>query len=183
MVMSVEGERNGGSSSSAAAEAFLTPQQNQALLLLGDGMAISEVAKKLGVHRATVYRWLKSDPPFRAAYNAWQVEQRESCRAMLLQCAQRASQRIAECVNVDSGLALRLVKSLGMLSAGEPLPIDPKTVKQVIRLEEMEEKSALERRWDEQFDGGRPDANALLAALRRFGPSAGDAKAQANPAK
>ena len=66
----------------------LPQEQRLALGLMTIGKPIREAAEMAGVNRGTVYRWIKSDPQFRAAYNAWQLEQRESCRVRLLSGAE-----------------------------------------------------------------------------------------------
>ena len=74
----------------------LTAEQQGALGMITQGISIREAGEQLGIHRATIYRWLKANPYFRAAYNAWQLEQQESCRAALLKAAEEAVVRVVK---------------------------------------------------------------------------------------
>jgi hypothetical protein len=128
----------------------LPEEQRLALAIMTAGKPIREAAEAVGVHRGTVYRWIKSDPQFRAAYNARQLEQRESCRARLLRGAEDAVGRILECVGSDSKLAFALAKELGFFKAPNSQAIDPKQAQHEIVLERWEEEAQLDRRMLEQ---------------------------------
>jgi uncharacterized protein YerC len=52
--------------------------QELALAALRKGRTFRQAAQAAGVSRPTIYRWVQSDPHFRAAYNAWKQEQTES---------------------------------------------------------------------------------------------------------
>src|SRR5271170_102952 len=56
----------------------LGPKQQAALELICSGQTLAEAARVTGVARSTLYRWVKQDPVFRAAYNQWQDEMDES---------------------------------------------------------------------------------------------------------
>jgi hypothetical protein len=124
----------------------LLPEQERALLLLAEGKSIPKVAETVGVHRATVYRWITADPCFRAAYNAWQLEQRESFRAVLLNSAEKAVERVATMVDHDHQFAWKVAKELGMLRSPENLYTDPRQVEREIEIERLEEEARLEQR-------------------------------------
>jgi transposase-like protein len=96
----------------------LPDEQQRALALLSNGEPIRMAADKTGVNRGTVYRWIKAGAHFRAAYNAWQQEQRESCRLGLLKCAEQAVARIALRIQYDEDLAFKLAKELGLFKGG-----------------------------------------------------------------
>lgn len=61
--------------------------QEAALAALRAGSTFRNAAEVAGVGRCTIYRWMQSDPHFRAAYNVWKLEQRESARGRLLKLA------------------------------------------------------------------------------------------------
>lgn len=52
----------------------LTPQQDQAVLLLATGATITEAAQKIAVDRSTVSRWHSRDPWFRHAVTEVRAE-------------------------------------------------------------------------------------------------------------
>jgi AcrR family transcriptional regulator len=121
----------------------LTADQQKALALLTEGTSIRQAAAALKVNRGTVYRWLKCDPFFRAAYNAWQMEHRESCRAVLMKCAEKAVARIAQRVEFDENLALKVARELGLFSKPQVLATDPARVEREIEFEAKEQEAAL----------------------------------------
>ncbi len=51
----------------------MSPQQQVAIEQLVAGKSLVASATSAGVTRLTLYRWLKSDPVFTAAYNAWRA--------------------------------------------------------------------------------------------------------------
>ena len=102
----------------------LTHRQQKAVALIGEGQSIKVVGQTIGADPGTVYRWIRSDAHFRAAYNACQLEQRESCRAALLKCAERAVTRITRGVDIDPDLAFKVVKEMGLLRRRR-LPVRP----------------------------------------------------------
>jgi AcrR family transcriptional regulator len=127
-------------------EETLSAPQQQALVLIGEGKPIQAVAKEVGVNRGTIYRWMKSDAYFRAAYNAWQVEQWESCRAALLKCGQKAVAKILDVVDHDRDIAWKVVRELGLFKGSHQMQTDPRRVRQEIEIEELEEDARLEQR-------------------------------------
>ena len=46
---------------------ILTPIHEQVLALIAAGSTISDAAESAGIHRNTIYNWLRSDPRFRCA--------------------------------------------------------------------------------------------------------------------
>ena len=48
----------------------LTPQQEQVLALISAGSSITVAAQSAGVHRNTIYNWLRSAPAFRLELSA-----------------------------------------------------------------------------------------------------------------
>lgn len=145
----------------------LSEEQQRALGLVTQGVSIREVGKQLGMHRGTIYRWLKTDPHFRAAYNAWQLEQQESCRAALMKAAEDAVKRVIGAIHVDHKLAWQVIKELGILSRHRPLTTDPSRVEMEIALEDHEEESVLLRRIEKEVDK-EPDLLSPRGDLARL---------------
>ena len=151
-------EKEGGRKVFRRLSESLSEDQQRALGLLTEGTPIREVGQQLGIHRGTIYRWLKSDPYFRAAYNAWQLEQQESCRAALIKAAERAVARVIEMIPVDAQLAWRVIKEMGILARPprRPLSTDPSRVEREIAVEDHEEESELLRRIEQELEGDLP---------------------------
>ncbi|HSU66257.1 MAG TPA: helix-turn-helix domain-containing protein [Tepidisphaeraceae bacterium] len=124
----------------------LPDEQQRALALLSEGRPIRETAQTVGINRGTLYRWIKADPRFRAAYNLWQLEQRESCRAGLLKCAESAVARVAMMVHSDQHLAFKVLKEMGLFRAGAKLKTEAEQVGRQIEIEELEEQTRLSAR-------------------------------------
>jgi hypothetical protein len=145
----------------------LSDEQQRALGLVTQGVSIREAGKQLGMHRGTIYRWLKTDPHFRAAYNAWQLEQQESCRAALMKAAEEAVTKVIENLRYDPRLAWQVIKELGIVSRAKPLAVDPTRVEMEIALEDHEEESVLLRRIEKEVDK-EPDLMSPRGNLARL---------------
>jgi hypothetical protein len=122
----------------------LPEKQQRALMLIAEGQPIREAAKTAGINRGTLYRWIKSDPHFRAAYNGWQMEQRESCRAGLLKVAETAVAKLVRSVDLDGHLAFKVVKELGLFGGATPLRLDPRQIEQEVEVESIESDNQLD---------------------------------------
>lgn len=131
----------------------LSAQQQAALAALCKGESIKQAAEAAGVNRGTLYRWLKVDARFRAAYNFWQQEHRESCRTGLLKCAEKAVARLNEAVDFDQRLAFQVVKELGLFSKVQMPNTDPELVQLEIEVEQLEAEERLGRRQLRQLMG------------------------------
>lgn len=129
----------------------LPPEQYKALGLITEGEPIRVAAQKVGVDRGTVYRWIRNDPRFRAAYNARQLEQRESCRVRLLAAADKAVDQIIERVKYDEKLAFALAKELGLFGAPKNQAVDPRRVRHEIILEQWAQEELMEKRCTQQL--------------------------------
>jgi transposase-like protein len=114
--------------------------------MIVDGKPFGEAAKEVGVNRTTLYRWMRLDPQFRAAYNVWQMEQREGCRAALLKCGQEAVAKISKVVSIDQDTAWKVTKEMGLFRDAPELPTDPAKVLREIEIEQIEEEDSLEQR-------------------------------------
>lgn len=127
----------------------LTPPQQTALAALSGGRTIRDAARSAGVHRMTVARWLRADPRFRAAYNAWRQELIDSTRSRLLRTAELAAAAIhKQIAKGDGRLALALLDRLGLAaeSAATAGAHDADLARDEIALEREERQQALHRR-------------------------------------
>ena len=139
-VRSADGKRSVGPA------AALSEAQVRALEMLMAGQTIAAAAAAANVDRGTVYRWIKFSPLFRAAYNAWQQEQRESCQAKLLECAQKAVDRVVTMVTLDHKLAFSVIKELGIFGPTRLAAIEPHDAGREIEIEQMEYERMLAQR-------------------------------------
>src|SRR5579859_2959704 len=88
-----------------------------------------DAAEAVGVHPNTIGNWLKTDPFFKAAYNAFLQETRNSVKGKLNSIAERAAQNVEKAVEEgDRKLSYQLLKDLGHLCRQPDLPTDPKLI-------------------------------------------------------
>ena len=115
--------------------------QELALAALRLGSTFRHAAEAAGVARPTIYRWMQTDPHFRAAYNAWKQEQGESARGRLLQLADEAVDVIANALRGnDRKAAVQVLKSAGALRPGRPQATDAKVVELQMDLRRFQEE-------------------------------------------
>ena len=127
------------STNSSAGEATvlqLSPAQYKAIEQLTAGQTVVASAAAAGVTRLTLYRWLKNDPAFQAAYNAWQHDAIATARGRLLAMTESAVTTVSQAVSAgDAKTALTILKSLGLLGVPTPGSTDPSEVERKQRLE------------------------------------------------
>jgi hypothetical protein len=94
----------------------LSGAQETALAALREGQTFVAAAQRAGVARATVYRWVQSDPHFQAAYNLWQRELAESARVRLLKLTDKAVEVIEKALaRNDEQVAMQMLRHTGVL--------------------------------------------------------------------
>ena len=163
----------------------LSAGQVQTLTLLMDGEPIREAAKKAGVGKTTLYRWIKEDPQFRAAYNAWLAEQREMDRFTLQRCGEKAVEKIHRMLDVDTKLALTVARELGLLKPRNYRATDPRRAHHEIALERWEEEELMDQRANRQLNSKRErmlhgTGHGRDHDRRRRGPQTGHCPAKSN---
>jgi transposase-like protein len=124
----------------------LSHRQQAALAALSNGRTIRDAAKSIGVNRNTVARWLRTDPRFRAAYNAWRQELIDSTRSRLLRTAELAAAAVhKQIAKGDGRLALALLDRLGLASDAAAVagPPDAEGARDEIAVERAEHSHAL----------------------------------------
>lgn len=108
----------------------LTAAQQLALHHLAAGASIRDAANKAGVGRRTLHRWMRDEPDFAAAYNAWRRELIDSARARALAMTDDALATIRHAIlGGDAYAALQLVRGMGVLREQKPGSDDPKLVR------------------------------------------------------
>lgn len=134
----------------------ISPSQEAALAALRTGSTFREAAEVAGVARPTIYRWMQNDPHFRAAYNAWKLEQGESARGRLLKLADQAVDVIEASLNLnDRKAAVQVLKTAGALRPGRREATDPKLLKMQMDL----------RRFQDEYRAARAMLEHLLTKM------------------
>ena len=123
----------------------LPDKQVQALEALKEGKSFIQASRAAGVNRSTLYRWLQSDPHFRAAYNLWQRELVESAQSRLLKLTDKAVDVVEKAlVRQDEKIAMQLLRETGALRPARKRLIDPK----LLQMQMMHQDSRREHRLD-----------------------------------
>jgi hypothetical protein len=113
------------------AKHFLSHRQRQAIPSILGAPSITEAARRSGVSRSQLYRWLRDDPYFRAELRRQSEECAAMARARLKGLAHTAADAWADCLrSKDERVKLAAAKSLFDLigkvpDAGEELPDAP----------------------------------------------------------
>jgi hypothetical protein len=126
--------------------ATLGVEQQTALELLLTGKSIAETARSAGVSRVAIYRWLKHDAAFQAAYNQWHDQLQESCRSRLQALTDKATDALEKALEAgDARAALQLLKGMGMIKERMPGPTEPEEVEKVLAMDEKRRELKLRR--------------------------------------
>jgi transposase-like protein len=124
----------------------LSPPQRLAIQMLTSGRTLVAAATAAGVNRTTLYRWLKGDPAFQAAYNAWQKDMRDTARGRILALSDLAINTVARAMTQgDTRAALRILQATGALNIDEPGSTDPTELRRLQELERTRTNSALRK--------------------------------------
>ncbi|MEZ5403924.1 MAG: helix-turn-helix domain-containing protein [Bryobacteraceae bacterium] len=102
----------------------LSPQQLNALQALAAGVSVSETARGTGIHRSTIYNWIRFIPEFRAALHLLKHEHAEQLQESLRGIGASAAQALRGLIeNPDVNPSVRLRASLAVVdrvSAAQP---------------------------------------------------------------
>jgi hypothetical protein len=107
------------------------------------GNTLSASASAAGVTRWTLHHWLRHDPRFQSAYNAWQLDAITRVRTKLLGMADAAADSVAKALPSDPRLAFSMLKALGTLDRTTPGSTNPEEVEQVMELERQKAEEKL----------------------------------------
>ena len=121
------------------AEGRIALRKQAALQSLASGASMNATAKQTGVNRCTIYRWLKEDPEFRAAYNEWENSVQQNGRKRLIALADKAIDSISDALPTQPKLAMELATKLKMFEpAPAAKPTDIEGARKEIQLEEQQ---------------------------------------------
>ena len=125
----------------------ITPQQERAIGLMASGKTATDAAAGVGVSRATLYRWMRDDPAFVAAWNAWQGDQRQATRAQLLGLSGEAVAAVRGAMQKGDGrLGLAMLKAMGLLAEQAVGSEDAELVGKQLDLARREEVLKVQKR-------------------------------------
>jgi hypothetical protein len=100
-----------------------------ALQALTAGKSFPEAAREAGVCRASVYRWMREDAEFRAAYNAWRQEAVESAQSRVM-LADKAVDTLDKALErEDRTVAMTILQKMGALRRPRRQSTDPEVLK------------------------------------------------------
>ncbi len=115
----------------------LRADQQVALESLLTGKSIAETARSAGVSRVAIYRWLKQDAAFQAAYNQWHDQLQESCRSRLQALTDKATDALEKALEAgDARTAMQLLKGMGMIKERASGPTDVEEVEHSLAVKE-----------------------------------------------
>jgi hypothetical protein len=127
-------------------EIVLAKEQQVVLEGLVVGKSVTEMSQAAGVNRTTIYRWMKHDPAFRAAYNQWHEQMIESGRSRLLMLVDTAADSLRKALEAgDSKAALELLRGMGVLKARAAGPTDAEEIRRLNDLERRRKEIELGR--------------------------------------
>jgi transcriptional regulator with XRE-family HTH domain len=117
-----------------------------ALIELAKGLSISRTAQRIGRSRATIYNWLRNDPRFTAAFNAWKSELSISARARLSVLYDKAIDSLDESLsNPDGKMAMKLLVGMGVIAPQQPDCEDAEEIALKHELDRMQRKAELRK--------------------------------------
>ncbi len=142
----VEGGTGGAAVGEAEVVRALRPEQQQAALeLMVSGTPVADAAKEIGVHRATVYAWLKKDAAFAAAHNQWQEQLEMETLSRVKMLMRKATDAVEKSLESGDGkLGLRFLERTGMVKERAVGPTEAAEVERERKVEKR--KKDLERR-------------------------------------
>jgi predicted DNA-binding transcriptional regulator AlpA len=165
---SSEHERSEGGEAPAVNEARelekkLGFDKSLVLRTLATGKSVAETSRLMGLSRMTIYRWLKKDADFRAAFNEWQNSVQLSVRARLLAMTDAAVDAVGNAVaKGDAKLSIALLTKLKTFEAA---PTDKPTSSEEARQEiDLEERR---RRADTEIARTNLESDKLTAEFAR----------------
>jgi len=108
----------------------LKPEQARALALLLAGNSVSDIAREVGVHRATLHKWMKHHAGFAAAYNQWHGQMREAAQSRLMMMAEKAADSLEKALEAGDGrLAMRYFEKMGLVTQSKSGATDVESIK------------------------------------------------------
>ena len=97
------------------------------------GSTYKDASEATGVGRSTIFYWLRVDPYFKAAINAWKAEQNEAANARLTRMTDKAVSNVEKALDSgDAKLSYHFLKDRGLLAKQKEGAVDPAVVRQQI---------------------------------------------------
>lgn len=109
----------------------LTPQQEQASIMLASGSSLADVANKLGINRKTLYQWQRL-PTFECFYNMQCKDYQDEVKNGLLGLHKQAIDTITKLID-SSNEVTRLKASIWVLDKIASLNIGSTDVRAVLK--------------------------------------------------
>lgn len=109
----------------------LTPQQEQACILLASGENVTNVADKLSLNRGTLYKW-QQNKAFVCFYNKQCQEYKNDVKNGLLGLHQQAIATIEQLITTGSE-ATRLKAAMWLLEKVEVIEVGDTNIRQVLK--------------------------------------------------
>ena len=156
------GAITGGMSEAEAAALPLSPKKRIALIKLTQGASYRATGAAVGVTRQTVHDWMKDDPHFQAAFNAWQHDAVQTGHHRLMTGVADAVTAVLDAIHRgDTASAWKLLNAMGVTDRPNPGTTDPGLLnielqlerdKELLRLRKLKAKNA----WDDMNTGVTP---------------------------
>jgi transposase len=128
------------------APASISAQQEQAIGLMVAGTSATDAAARVGVSRATLYRWQREAPQFIAAWNGWRRDVSQSARSRLLNLAEDAVKAVQGAIQQgDAKLAFQLLKHMNLFAQEPQGSDDPEVIRRETKLAQREKAQELAR--------------------------------------
>jgi hypothetical protein len=109
----------------------LSRSQLDALGALGTGATVTEAARRAGVDRTTLHRWLRRDYAFQASWNRMRRELKREVESGVERLASAALKAVEDAIaGGDIRASLAVLKGVGFLS-GDRRPIGPEDPEEV----------------------------------------------------
>jgi hypothetical protein len=158
----------------------LSPKQRMAIVRLTLCGSHRDAAAAAGVTRVTVWRWMKEDATFQAAFNAWARDQVATTKARVLRMGPQAATAVEKgMARGDARLALRVLENLGFMDRPHVGPTEVQEVERSAKRKDRIRK-ARERKAEvriEQEEGNlrmeemmAPMGGVGLAGMRKRKP-------------
>lgn len=114
----------------------LTPQQEQACILLASGESYTAVAQRLNINRGTLYKW-QDLLPFQCFYNKQCSDYKAEVRNALLGLHAEAVDTVRELMH-NGGEATRLKAAIWLLEKVEAVEVGATDVREVLKAQHTE---------------------------------------------
>ena len=114
----------------------LTPQQEQACILLASGESYTATAQRLNINRGTLYKWQES-LPFQCFYNQQCSDYKAEVRNALFGLHSEAVETVRELMQTG-GEATRLKAAIWLLEKVEAVEVGATDVREVLKAQHTE---------------------------------------------